>query len=536
MFPAFVVASLIIVILIRRVRYKSLGFLRGPPSPSFLLGNNYEIENQEDGTLVEDKWFKEYGTAFRYTGSLGLEMLMVADVKALQYILHTSGYRFPKSRDSRELALRFLGKGIIWAEGQVHQRQRKAMNPAFSASQLKQFLNLFQVSVDKANKWGQMLQDKKGGDTLDVAQWLPRATLDVIGESAFDFKFDALDNKSSELSDAMRHATDDSRDPSQLLILFRTWRRRLALPDFFLELIDSLPITKEDFRFEHFLKTSKKVGKELLESKGEDAAARDEKDILSVLVRSNRAEDIKKRMNEDEVLSQIATLILAGHETTAYTMCWILYELAMRPEQQEKIVGELAEIRLRNPAGYLTAQEYDSMPFFNAIIKEGLRLHPVVARLNRVAGQDDVIPLAESVKSTSGDYMSHIPVKKGQNITIDIFRYNRLTSVWGEDASEWNPSRFLNRDLKDQLSLGVYSNVVTFSGGVRACIGWRFAVMEMQALLAGILQEFEFAVPPSLDLVTCPTMNTAAGPMLRDQKDKGIHLPLVVRARAKPTV
>jgi cytochrome P450 len=94
---------------------------------------------------------------------------MVADAKAIQYILHTSGYRYPKARATREPAIRFVGKGMFWAEGiyyhfiirlrvtqfnyrssgQAHQRQRKAMNPAFSTSQLKQYLTLFQRSVDK---------------------------------------------------------------------------------------------------------------------------------------------------------------------------------------------------------------------------------------------------------------------------------------------------------------------------------------------------------------------------------------------------
>jgi hypothetical protein len=77
--------------------------------------------------------------------------------------------------------------------------------------------------------------------------------------------------------------SDDSYDPSHLLVLFRTLRQRLAFPQFALEFIDTLPITKEDFRLDHFLKTSKKVGRRILEVKGADAAARDDKDILSVL-------------------------------------------------------------------------------------------------------------------------------------------------------------------------------------------------------------------------------------------------------------
>jgi len=110
-----------------------------------------------------------------------------------------------------------------------------------------------------------------------------------------------------------------------------------------------------------------------------------------------------------------------------------------------------------------------------------------------VAKRDDVIPLAFPVTTKSGTQISSIPITKGTQIDIAVDVYNRLPSVWGPDADQWNPERFLN--LK-QTSLGVYSNLMTFGGGIRSCIGWQFAVIEMQIFAVALLENFEFSLPP----------------------------------------
>ncbi|KAE9410968.1 cytochrome P450 [Gymnopus androsaceus JB14] len=182
------------------------------------------------------------------------------------------------------------------------------------------------------------------------------------------------------------------------------------------------------------------------------------KDVLSVLVRSNLAEDPKKALHEDEVLSQMATLILAGHETTASSCTWLMYEITKNPKDQERILTEIKNTRARVGNGELTASDYDSMHFFNAAIKEGLRLHPIVPSVAREAGSDDTIPLSYPVITESGEQLSQIPVSKGQRIVLNIGVYNRLTEVWGADANEWNPQRFMHESPKSS-PLGVYANL-----------------------------------------------------------------------------
>jgi len=87
-----------------------------------------------------------------------------------------------------------------------------------------------------------------------------------------------------------------------------------------------------------------------------------------------------------------------------------------------------------------------------------MRLHPIVWVRRRVAGRDDVIPLAFPIITKSGERISSIPIKKGTPVDIFIDAYNRLPAVWGPDADKWNPDRFLESDRK-QTPVGVFANL-----------------------------------------------------------------------------
>jgi len=103
-----------------------------------------------------------------------------------------------------------------------------------------------------------------------------------------------------------------------------------------------------------------------------------------------------------------------------------------------------------------------------------------------------------------------------------------ITEVWGGDADLWNPLRFF--DDKQDVSVGVFSNLATFSGGVRSCVGWQFAIMELQVMLFGLVESFEFSLPPGgLDIQRIPSILMV--PMIRGRPELGVQLPLVVKQR-----
>ncbi|THU87170.1 PAH-inducible cytochrome P450 monooxygenase PC-PAH 1 [Dendrothele bispora CBS 962.96] len=506
---------------------KSLKFLRGPSSTSWLLGHEYEFFKQIEVGKLSESWISEYGSAFRFSGSFGENVLYLADPKGLQHVLQTSNYHYPKSRDARNVLRRALGNGLATVDGDTHQRHRKALNPAFSASQLRTFLSLFQKSTELlVNKWQEQYftvenRDYQEGDyqVIPITTWLPKLTLDIIGESAFGYKFGALEDKETKLGYVLKHL--------------------LCVSRFCLPLNPDVPLvlTREDERFNRWLEASEAAARDILQKKaasGRQGAKEGNKDILSVLVRSNSVQDPKKRLDDKEVLAQMATVILAGHDTTSATTCWLFYELSRHPEQQQRILEEIEAIKnAKLDAGegeVFTSHDYDSMPFFNACIKEVLRLHSVLITLTRCADRDDVIPLSEPIISVSGEKLARIPVKKGQRVIIDATSYNRLKSVWGEDADKWSPERFLNSKAQPTTSLGVYANLMTFSAGVRACIGWRYALQEIQTILAGLISAFEFSIDPTINIFRAQLGGPV--PMIKGKEMEGPQMPLMVRPRA----
>ncbi|OJA10006.1 hypothetical protein AZE42_12056, partial [Rhizopogon vesiculosus] len=101
--------------------------------------------------------------------------------------------------------------------------------------------------------------------------------------------------------------------------------------------------------------------------------------------------------------------------------------------------------------------------------------------------------------------------------------------LWGEDAHEFNPERWLDGTAKEKKTtpLGVYSNLMTFSGGVRACLGWRFALIEIQAFLMDVVGKFEFALTEKSEWIRrepCMVMT----PTVEGEVENGVQLPLRV--------
>ncbi|KAJ8087892.1 hypothetical protein PM082_006749 [Marasmius tenuissimus] len=512
--------------LVIRSRKRSLKFIQGPPSPSLLLGHEWDITRVRKVGQLEYDWFEQYGSVFRLAGCFGEDILEVSDPRALQHICHKSAYRYKKPMDIEQLIGKLFGPGLVTVNGDIHQRQRKIMNPSFSAGQIRPFAPVFETCAQKLiTKW--RLEIESGAPIIDCYKELHGMTLDALGESMFEYNFDAMGKtRAGGLRDILRDVFLDSRNPTELKMLRNAAYR--FLPKTIIDLI-SLRKTKEDKRFANWLNASQKVTGGLVTQKVESGGGKEkDKDILSVIARSLTSEDPSKRLLPVEALSQMATITFAGHETTASTLNWLLCELSYHPEWQERLTQEIRVVRNQHSTdGPLTVKELESMPILNAIIKETLRFRPIVPELVREAVNDDIIPLDSPITDISGSVWKEIPVTKGQRVALNIFKYNRFKSVWGEDADLWNPERFL--DSTRPTTLGVFANLMTFSGGIRACIGWRFAVLELQVVTAALIDTFKFAAVKGIEIEQVRIGTN--GPMVKGKWEAGPQLPLNVTLR-----
>jgi len=251
---------------------------------------------------------------------------------------------------------------------------------------------------------------------------------------------------------------------------------------------------------------------------------------LSLLVKANDAQDAHSKLLDDEIIAQVRTLVLAGHDTVSKTLMFAFWELARRPEVQQRLREEVTEAyeasRARGNEDF-TSEDIDNMSFTDAVVKEVLRCHAPIIEVERVALEDHVLPLTRPMVGRSGKVHQSLPIPKETNISVSCWGYNLNPDVWGPDAMEFRPERWLEPpSQKIQTSLGVHANLLTFSTGGRSCIGWRFAVAEMRALLVTIVREFSFSIPEGRNVRTIRP--GVLVPLIIGEEDKGPQLPLTV--------
>ncbi|EIW63773.1 cytochrome P450, partial [Trametes versicolor FP-101664 SS1] len=453
---------------------------------------------------------------------------------ALQYIHHKSGYHFPKAVFMQQISREINGDGILTATGHDHARIRKIMNPAFSAGQLRSFLPLFQCAAqDLSDKWNSLLQMRpKGGQRLDVHQWISRCSLNIIGKAAFDIDPGTLAHESlhAVAQDFKDMFTKSIPNPSVFVLLLGWVCRYLPVP--LLRLMRHLPMRRY-IHFRRSLDTLNEYSQKLIEEKSAallHGTEDNKRDVMNILVRANASENPSGRLSDPEMISMMVTLLLAGNDTTTLALSWLLYELAKCPEYQEKMRAEIKAARaliIERGESAFSMSDLDAMSFVGAAIKEGLRLNPAIYALLRVTSRDEVIPLAYPIVTISGAATHEVYVPKGTELMISIQAYNRLPQVWGTDADTFNPHRFLERGKTDETFVGMTSNLMTFSAGLQGCIGWRFAIIVMQAMLVELVENFRFTLlDDQPEIVHLPAGFRV--PIVEGERERGAQMPLYV--------
>ncbi|KAJ3874521.1 cytochrome P450 [Lentinula edodes] len=504
----------------------------GPVSKSFLLGNLGELMQNQAGA-TEFSWQETYGDVVKFKASFGMDRLLISDPKALQHILMTSGYRWRKYRERKELSRLTSGKGLLWADGNAHRRQRKVMLPGFGTPEAKNFLPLFfSCAATISRRWSDILFTSDNQSYIfNIPEWTSRATLDAIGQAAFDYDFGATDDHENELGKVyqnmlLRAFGSPSTGALVTLELFR------FLPTPITEFINDHNPSPRLTSIHKVTKVANAVARELvltksnalLENKGKN-------DIMSLLVKANAGENPKAQLSDAELISQMRVLLLAGHETTANSLSWLFYELVRDLELQRKLRAEIRateKVAAARGDPELNVRDLEGMPLLGATVKELLRYHPVAIHMFRVAHEDDVLPLSTPITTTTGEVLTELPVPQGTRTVISIPAYNRNKELFGEDAHIFNPYRWLEPNhVKKGVSLGPFANLATFSGGIRSCIGWRFAVIELQAFIVELLSNFEFAATPKINKIRREAALVMV-PTIEGELEKGSQLPLRV--------
>ncbi|KAF7347263.1 PAH-inducible cytochrome P450 monooxygenase [Mycena venus] len=480
--PAVLGLATALVFVTSKSRSSLVAKLPGPPSPSWIYGNMLQWVFPSIYGEFEFAWQKQFGTVYRIKGMFGANLIMVSDAVAVQHVINSHSFiRAPTQVQKGKLI--FGERSVYCAEGDTHRRFRSALSPGFAPAVVRSFSPIFSDAAQRIVQEWDRLCSSGSPALVNVCDLLDHATLDIISEGAY--RLIQLRIQKHPLAQTHLHVLSAGFNRSQADLFADALLP--YIPTFILR--GALRLPTAAFRaLVNFRSVTDAMSTKIIRSKADEKTTDHalDNDVLIKGLSGQR----KEKLTASELAEQVRIILLGGQDTSADALAWCLYELAKDPAYQGKLREEI-ELHRRSGDGQM---EYDSMPLLNAFIKEALRFYPAAPYLERVAGEDLVIPLASEITTTSGERISHLPVKKGQFIAVAIASYQRLEAVWGDDADQFKPSRWLEGDPCKGKALGPYAHLMSFSGGYRVCAGWRFAVLEMQIILAELVLNFSFAL------------------------------------------
>ncbi|KAI0329990.1 cytochrome P450 [Cubamyces sp. BRFM 1775] len=509
----------------------SLRSLPGPLTSSWLYGN-IQTTNSEDLSAPQERWAAEYGPNIAYRDYLGHMRLWTDDVRALTHIItHSAEFRKPKT-SVKNLA-KFIGKGLVCVEGEQHRKQRRIMNPAFALSHIRELTEIFvQKAQELRDIWDERIA-QYGSESvrIEVLEDLTKTALDVIGLAGFNYRFDSLkpNGESSKLNEAFQEIFQAPENVTTFAILQIIFPVLEIIPNAWTRRVKRARAVMHDIGLELVAEKKAAIRRELAESKENAELGRNDmrnRDLLTLLLKANMASDIpdSQRLSDDDVLAQIPTFLVAGHETTSVATTWCLFALTQAPEVQRKLRDELLTLGAEAP----TMDELNSLPYLDAVVRETLRVYPPVPMSYRTAAKDGIIPVSEPFTDRDGQVQDSIKISQGDGIDIPIISLNRSKKLWGEDALEFRPERWDNPPEAITGIPGVWSNLLTFFGGPHACIGYRFSLVQIKVLIFMLVRAFEFELAVPVEDVQ-KRWGVVQRPLIRGAPGQSSQLPLFVK-------
>ncbi|KAF4597348.1 cytochrome P450-dit2 [Pleurotus pulmonarius] len=510
----------------------------GPPSVSLWKGNLGQIFDT-DGWNFHLNLAKTYGPVAKIHGLFGDKQLYIYDPKAMHHVIVKDQDIYEETSLFIQGNLLMFGPGLLSTLGSHHKKQRKMLNPVFSIAHMRQMVPTFHaISNQLRDSLAKRCAD--GPKEIDMLRWISRAALELIAQSGLGHSFDSL--QKDELPHAYIVVMKKLQPTIFSMVIARNflpWLVKIGTPSFRRWAISMSPWKKlREIRdmvdFMH--NTSREIynSKKKAIAEGDEAVLRQVgqgKDIMSILMRANLEASDEDKLPDEELLAQelisiYRTLTFAAVDTTSGALARTLHLLSEHPEVQAKVRAEIRTAKEKF-GGDLPYDELVSLPYLDAVCRETLRLYPPISYLSRTTRKDAVLPLQDPIRGIDGNTISEIHIPSNTNVIVGLRASNTNPQLWGADALEWKPERWLSQ-LPDALQEahvpGIYSNLMTFLGGGRACIGFKFSQLEMKAVLSALMETFGISPPASEEIAW--NMTAIATPTVKRRTSMMPQLPL----------
>ncbi|MCK1642463.1 cytochrome P450 [Bradyrhizobium sp. 157] len=359
---------------------------------------------------------------------------------AIKHVLVDNYENYTRTPAGIRVLRPILGEGLLIAEGRAWKHQRRTLAPAFTPRAVMPLVPHMLAAIDETVA---KLRAASNGH-VDLREAMQRMALEIAGRTMFSF---GMDRHGAALRDFVME-----------------YGERLARPHF-LDLL--LPLSwpsPQDIARSRFRKRwTAFVGMLMAErraaGKQQGGPARDLFDLMG----DARDPETGEAFTDEQLGDQVATMILAGHETTATALFWALYLLALDPATQEQVASEVQGATVNG------AFDIERLKFTRAVIDETMRLYPPAFLIARAA--------------IGPDKIAGLPVKKNDIVLIAPWLLHRHEKLW-RDPSAFIPSRFMTGTPPDRFAY------LPFGVGARVCIGAHFALVEATLALAKMIGAF----------------------------------------------
>jgi len=358
---------------------------------------------------------------------------------AIKHVLVDNYENYTRTPTGFRVLRPMLGQGLLIAEGRAWKHQRRTLAPAFTpravATLVPHMIAVVEETVTALKG--------KASAPVDLRETMQRMTLEIAGRTMFSF---GMERHGATLRDFVMEYGEKLARPHLLDLALPLWWK-----------------TPQDFRRARFRKRwtafiAMLMAERRAAGKQEGAPPRD----LFELMEAARDPETGKAFTDAQLGDEVATMILAGHETTATALFWSLYLLALDPETQDQVAAEV-----KGAAGAL---DLERLKFTRAVIDESMRLYPPAFLIARAA--------------YAADTVAGLPVKARDVILIAPWLLHRHEKLW-RDPNAFIPQRFMAPNPPPERF-----SYLPFGAGPRICIGAHFAIVEATLALARLIGAF----------------------------------------------
>jgi cytochrome P450 len=400
--------------------------------------------------------------------AFGRTRLLINAPEAIHRVLVDNTANYCRTSATIRILRPIVGKGLLLSEGDDWRHQRRTIAPAMSPRVVPMLARHVASATEETIAQVAAMAARGPVDMLAAVQFL---ALEIAARSMFSLEM-------RQYGAALRR-------------LITQFAMGLGRP-YFLDLMLPAAIpTLRDLARMRF--RSRWVGfmDEIIEARLRAQPEDKPRDLFDMLLAA-RDPETGQAFSRAQLRDQMATMIVAGHETTALTLFWSLYLLASSPTEQERVAAEVSTIDI---APDTAADALAKLPYTKAVVNEALRLYPPAFALARMA--------------KAPDRLNDVAVPRGALVMMSPWVLHRHLRLWKEPDA-FNPSRFLG-----EAPLAHRFAYMPFGAGPRICIGAQFALTEACLVLAMMIRRFKIALAdatPVLPVAVIVTQPDHAAP------------------------